>query len=691
MTALNLTTWTAKVDHQINDNDRAFVRFILHNFPTSTSAIFPTPAADPFAVNNPRTAYSTLGEEIHNFNSSLLNDFRYEWQPRHFYNLSLGLDQGWPEKLGLKGVSNRSFPRVTAAGFSNMGPATQERIQVPIRDTDIVDTLSWFRGKHALKLGGEFRLVRNVDILNDQISGVLGFATQPTAAPNVAGTGSAIASMLVGFPNTGTVHATDPLDRRAKYVAVFVQDDWKVARNLTLNLGFRWEAHTPRSDASNRQNGFNTTEINPVSNTPGVVTFAGMGGLGSHVYAGDYNNFAPRVGLAWKPLGERTVIRTGFGIFYGIPQPGSNNTSAGFEVSGSFSTPDNGSTAPFLLRNGFPGGAAQAQLGPAYGAVPAGSAVKFAPQFIESPRRLGYTEQWNFGIQHDLGWDTVIEVSYLGNEGHRLNGPDTSINQVPVSKMGPGNTQVLRPFPQFSNVTLAAPMWGNSNYQALNIKVEKRFSHGLNFQANYTYAKFIDDVAGSFEGGAGSGGIQNLYNRRAEKARSGNDIRNRFVADSSYDLPLGKGAALGGWSVALIGILQQGGPVGLTMQTNGTNAFTPGAQRVNVLRDPSLGAGDRSVTRWFDTAAVAAPAPFTFGNAGRALLTGPGLINFSASLLKNIRWHERYNVQFRVEALNFANHPNFGNPGTAFGSAAFGVISTAKDPRIMQLGLRAEF
>jgi hypothetical protein len=213
----------------------------------------------------------------------------------------------------------------------------------------------------------------------------------------------------------------------------------------------------------------------------------------------------------------------------------------------------------------------------------------------------------------------------------------------------------------------------------------------LNFQANYTYAKFIDDVAGSFEVGAVGGGIQNLYNRRAEKARSGNDIRNRFVVNSSYDLPLGKGAVFGGWSVALIGILQQGGPVGLTMQTNGTNAFTPGAQRVNVLKDPSLGAGDRTITRWFDTTAVAAPAPFTFGSAGRALLTGPGLINFSASLLKNIRWHERYNVQFRVEALNFANHPNFGNPGTAFGSAAFGVISAAKDPRIMQLGLRAEF
>jgi hypothetical protein len=337
VTALNLTTWTTKVDHQIVAKDRASVRFILHDFPTHTTAVFPQPAADPFAVNSPRTAYSTLGEEIHNFTSSLLNDFRFEWQPRHFYSLSLGLGQGWPDKLGLKGVSNRAFPRVTAAGFSNMGPGTQERIQTPIRDTDIVDVLSWFHGSHAFRFGGELRLVRNVDILNDQISGLLAFNTQPTALPNVGNTGNAIASLLLGFPNSGAIHATEPLDRRTGYEGLFVQDDWKVARNITLNIGVRWEAHNPRYDASNRQNGFSTNQINPVSNTAGVVTFAGIGGMGIHVYNGDYDNFAPRVGLAWKPFGERTVMRSGFGLFYGPPQPGSNNTSAGFEIAGNFS------------------------------------------------------------------------------------------------------------------------------------------------------------------------------------------------------------------------------------------------------------------------------------------------------------------------------------------------------------------
>ncbi|MGH9664737.1 MAG: hypothetical protein ACRD9L_09970, partial [Bryobacteraceae bacterium] len=538
-------------------------------------------------------------------------------------------NQDWPSKLGLKGVSDLAFPRVTAAGYTAMGPATQQRIQTPIRDTDVVDVLSWFHGSHAIKFGGEFRIVRNVDILNDAVSGSLAFNTQPTGLPNTGNTGNGMASLLVGFPNSGTIHATLPLDRRAKYFATFVQDDWKVTRNLTLNLGMRWDAHFPRTDVNNRQNSFNTTEINPVSNTPGVVTFAGLDGLGSQIYDGDWNNFAPRVGLAWKPFGlQKTVIRSGFGIFYGVPLEGSNNTSAGFETAGNFSTPDNGITAPFLLRDGFPGSASTEELGPGFGAVPVGSPVIFAPTYIEQERQLGYTEQWNFDVQQELGWDTVLDVGYLGNAGHRLPGPNTSLNQVPEALMGPGNAQMRRPFPQFGNVSLIAPMWGNSSYHALNVKVEKRFSHGLNFLANYTFSKFIDDVPAAQELGAESGGIQNFYNRKAEHALSGNDVPHRLVVSSVYELPLVKGKpwlsrgvgarVLGGWSLATIATFQQGAPMQVNTQTNTTNAFAPGSQRVDVLRDPALPADQRRVQRWFDTTALAAPAPFTFGYSSRS-------------------------------------------------------------------------
>ncbi len=698
--ALNLTTWTSKVDHLLGDRDRISGRFILHDFPTNVTSAFDEAAADPNANNTPRRAYSLVINQIHQFTPTLLNDFRFNWQPRRFNNLSLGLDQGWPTKLGLKGVSDRAFPRIEASGYSALGPGTQERIQIPIHDTHVLESVSWFRSAHSMKFGGEARLARNVDDLNARISGRLNFAPQPTSLPGVANTGDAIASLLVGFPNSGDVLDTDLLDRRAKYFALFAHDDWKVTSTLTMNIGLRWETHTPRFDQNDRQNGFDVSKINPVSNTPGVVTFAGRDGVGHNVYDGDYNNFSPRVGLAWKPLGPRTILRAGYGIFFGPPLPGSNNTSAGFETSGSFTTPDNGITAPFFLRNGFPD-TSRAQLDAGFGAVRVGQAIRFAPEFIEKNRRLGYSEQWNFVIQRDLGWGMLLELSYLGNASHKLNGPSTSINQVRPELMGPGNAQSRRPLPQFGNVTLSTPMWGNSIYHGLNIKAEKRFSHGLNFQANYTWAKFIDDVPASFEAGEVSVGVQNFYDRRAERSLSGNDVRHRLAWGSVYELPFGQdrarlsqgpaAVALGGWNLGLIVTLQQGSPYALTTQVNSTNAFTPGPQRVNLLRNPALPESERRVDRWFDTTAVSPPPQFTFGSSGRAVLTGPGLANIDLSLLKNHRWGERYNLQFRFEAFNLTNGVNFEEPGRALGTPAFGVISTARPARILQLGLKLQF
>lgn len=699
--ALNIVTSTTKVDHVISDHDRLSGRFILHDFPTSDSAVFPDAGADPFAASSDRRAYSLLLNEIHQFTATLVNDFRFNWQPRRFHNMSAGLGEGWPTKLGLQGVSDRAFPRVNPTGYTSLGIGTHERIQMPIHDTHLVDAMSWFRGKHSLKFGGEIRLARNVDDFDQQISGVLGFNSTSTSMPGVNGTGNAVASMLLGLPVSGNVRETDILDRRSKYFALFAQEDWKATTNLTINLGFRWETHTPRFDANDRQSGFDRFAINPVSGTPGVVTFANRDGYGRQLYNSDYNNVMPRIGLAWKPFGWRsTVVRTGYGIFYGPPQPGSNTASAGFETSGSFTSPDNGITPAFILRDGFPSTARPA-LGPGYGAVRVGQAAIYSPDFIDVNRQLGYTQQWNFGIQRELAWSTVTEITYLGNIGHKLNGPDTSINQVPRELMGAGNAQVRRPFPQFANVVTIAPMWGNSSYHSLNLKMEKRFSHGLNFLANYTFAKFIDDVPASQEAGVVGGGIQDLYNRRAEKSLSGNDVRHRFVWSSVYELPVGRGrrwmgsgiasTLFGGWNLGGILTLQGGHPFGLITQQNTTNAFNPGSQRVNVLRDPKLPESERRVERYFDTEAVAAPAPFTFGNSGRALLTGPGVFNLDMSLLKNHRWGETYNIQFRFETFNLLNHANFEEPGRSLGAPGFGVISAARDGRSLQFGLKFLF
>jgi len=698
--ALNITTWTTKIDHILGDRDRLSGRVILHDFPTNTTTVFAEPAADPNGVNTDRRAYSFVVNETHQFTPTVINDFRFNWQPRRFHNMSLGLDQGWPGKLGLRGVSDRAFPRVTVSGYAAMGPSPQERVQVPIHDTHLVDAVSIYRSGHSLRFGGELRLSRNVDRFHQFISGMLGFNTQPTGQPGVANTGNALASLLVGFPNSGTVRDTDELDRRAKYISFFLQDDWKVSTNLTVNLGLRWETHTPRFDVLDRQNGFDISAINPVSGTPGVVTFAARDGLGRNVYGGDYNNYSPRVGVAWRPFGGgHSVLRAGYGVFFGPPLPGSNNASAGFETSGDFSTPDNGITAPFLLRDGFPD-TSRPPLGAGFGAVRVGQAVRFAPEFHERNRRIGYSQQWNFVLQRELGWTTVLELSYIGTVGRKLPGPNANINQLRPELLGPGNAQVRRPFPQFGNVTLIAPFWGNSSYHGFNAKVEKRFSGGLNFLLNYTFSKFIDDVTSNQEVGQVGGGIQNIFDRRAEKSLSGNDVRHRLASSFVFELPWGSGrrwmsrgpaaVIFGGWNIGAIVTLQAGSPDGLVTQTNNTNAFG-GAQRVNLLRNPELPKSQRRIDRWFDTTAAAPPPQFTFGASGRALLTSPGIANVDLSLLKNHAIGERFNLQFRLESFNAFNRVNLEDPGRALGAPTFGVISQARDARSLQLGLKLTF
>jgi hypothetical protein len=697
--ALDITTGTAKVDHNFNEKDRLSVRIIVHDFPTYNSASFPTPGADPNANNQDRRAFSYLFNEFHTFSPAVVNDFRLNFQPRRFHNASRGLGEGWPAKLGLKGVDDRAFPRVNVAGYTSLGATPHDRIQIPIHDTHLVNAVSAFLGGHSLRFGGELRLARNVDNFYQIVSGQLGFVGLATAQPGVNNTGNAFASMLTGFVSSGDVRGTDELDRRSKYLAFFFQDDWKVTRNLTLNLGVRWETHTPRFDANDRINGFDTGKTNPVSGTPGIVTFANRDGYSRSLYSGDYNNIMPRFGFAWKPdFLKRTVIRGGYGIFYGPPLPGTNNTSAGFETSGSFSTPDNSLTPAFMLRDGFPS-TSRPQLGPGYGAVPVGQAIRFAPEFIVPERRIGYSQQWNFALQKEFPWLTVMELSYLGNVGHKLPGPDTNINQVHPSLMGSGNAQVRRPFPQFGNLIIVTPFWGNSSYHGFNAKIEKRFSSGLNFLMNYTFSKFIDDVTSSQELGT-VGGLQDVYNRRAEKSLSGNDVRNRFVYSATFELPWGIGrrwmtsgpaaVILGGWAIGAILTLQDGSPDGLVTQTNTTNSFN-GIQRVNLLRNPELPKSERTIERYFDTSAAVAPPQYAFGSVGRAVLTGPGIANLDLSLMKNHRFMERYNVQFRAEAFNSLNRVNLEDPGRALGGPGYGVISAARSARTLQLGLKLTF
>jgi hypothetical protein len=701
---LERDNYMVKIEHTIRPNQKITGRYLYNSDNQFETSVFPEPAADTVTDALRHQNYFYVGY-TRTFGSAWINEVRYTYSDRINHTVSPGLGGGWPTTLGLRGVSDEAFPRITIAGMAALGAATHERRQFPIRQHQFVDTLSYVRGRHALKTGAEVRPSFNYEVNRPSISGAFAFTTQPTALPNRAGTGQGMASLLLGFPNSVTIRETDVLDRSSWYLAAFVQDDWTVRPSLTLNLGIRWETDTPIVDANDRMNGFDPTAINPVSGTPGVVRFAGVDGWPSAPYETDWNNVAPRFGFAWRPFArDTTVVRGGAGIFYAHPFDHGAPTSAslGFEQSATLSTPDNGITAPFYLKDGVPplstgSGARDAT----FGAVPVGQPTTTAVTFFERDRKTGYAQQFNLGVQQELPGRMVVEIAYLGNVSRNLPGPNLSINQIAPDRLRPGVTQRDRPFPQFANVSIVLPAIGRSDYHAGTARLEKRFAHGFNLLATYTRATFLSDTD---DGGSSVGDVgvySDFYNRAADYGPGANDIRHRLTLSSVYELPFGPGRRflstdwlgkiVGGWSIGMLGTLQSGPPFTVTTQTNTTNAFSAGALRANVTGDGALPASERTLGRWFNTDAFSQPAPFTFGNSGRGILRGDGVINFDLSFAKNVGWGPGRFVQLRVELFNAFNHPNFGLPGHTFGAPDFGVVSSASGGRTIQLGLRAAF
>ena len=685
--------YSIKGDHNLGTRNRITGRYMYNRGNTTHQSAFPDPAADPanFALAHQQYWFAGWTRTL---TPATLNDLRFNFGWRYFHNLTAGIGGDYPQKLGLTGVPQVAFPQFSPAGTSALGANSQERRQYPIEQEQLVDNLSTVRGKHALKLGLEARRSRNHEINLPTASGSFSFSTQPTGLPGNSATGSGLASMMVGFATGFTEQQTEELDRSSWYLAAFLQDDWSVTRNLTLNLGLRWETDTPMVDVRNRENGFDQRQINPVSGTPGVVKFLGVNGFRTTPYDGDWNNFGPRVGFAWKALGRSDlVVRGGFGVFYahpfdaGIP----NSVALGFSQSLSLNSQDNGITAALLLRNGVPGTPSAPALNDSFGAVPVGAASNTAVTFFETNRRSPYSEQFNLGLQKQFAGGMFIEVTGLGNLSRKLSSANLNMNQIAPAVLGPAHqSQRDRPFPQFTNVTIQSPTLGVSNYYAGMVRIEKRFSHGLNFVSTYTYSKFLENCNDIGTKAGADDSYQDYYNRRPDYGPSANDIRQRFTFASVYELPF-HGRLWGGWGIGNVTTIQTAAPFTVTTQTNTTNAFSAGAQRPIVLRDPALPSDQRSPAQWFDTAAFLQPPQFQFGNEGRNILRASGVAVTDFSVQRNFRIREDLRLQFRGEFFNALNHTNFSIPGRVFGSPDFGIVNGSLPARQIQAGLRLGF
>jgi hypothetical protein len=476
----------------------------------------------------------------------------------------------------------------------------------------------------------------------------------------------------------------------------WVQDDYRITKKLTLNLGLRYEWRP-----------WPVSKHNTISN----IILPGSGGEASLVLAGpcqpqlpvrpcqsslptsisptrstiaetDKNNFAPRIGFAYR-LGEagRTVLHGGYGIFY---QPEPFNQFIFLSINPPFVSFYN----RFINTSNLSG---WDWFNPTAGLPPGGVQFTYIPRTARNP----YLQSWNLGIQRDLGAGVVLDVTYVGNKDTKLWARTWPNQPAP----GPGDVDSRRPFTNVSTVAGNEPI-GNSNYNGLQVRVDKRFSQGLSLLAGYTWSKAITDTQGA-ETGAFVPDLQDSHNRRANRGLWSADARHRFTLSSLYELPLGRGQRflrdtqgiagklVSGWQLSGILTLQTGEPLTITLPFDNPNVGE-GIKLPNVIGDPN--SGPKTVEKFFNTDAFEVPPQFTFGNEHIGSTTGPGITNLDLSLIKNTGLTERVNLQFRFEAFNVANHLIMGDPVTDFGTPLFGqVLNTRLDNRELQFALKLVF
>jgi hypothetical protein len=359
---------------------------------------------------------------------------------------------------------------------------------------------------------------------------------------------------------------------------------------------------------------------------------------------------------------------------------------------------------PYTLGGGLPiAKLTSPVLDDSFGAVKVGQAVSTTVTYLDPNRRTGYSEQFNLRIQRELPGAMLVEIGYLGNLSRKLPGANIATNQIRPELLAPTSQQKNRPFPQFSGITILAPAFGVSSYNAGTAKIEKRFAHGFSVLATYTWAKFLDNTGsgpGTHLGDEGAA-YSNFYNRRNDWGPSENDIRHRLTWSSVYQIPVGKGRryfhsgparnVIGGWQIGTVMTLQTAAPSTVQTQTNTTFAFSSGAQRADILRDPNLPSGQRTLDHWFNTDAFEQTATNQFGNQGVGLVRADGIFNMNTSIIRAFHLAEKKTLQFRGEFFNLLNHPNFQVPGHTFNGPGFGIVDAARPARQIQLGLRLTY
>ena len=760
----NRNNFDVRIDHKFSDKDSIFGRFSYEDQPSFTPSPFQNELdGGAFSDGTEDDSFRSVAiSETHIFSSNLINEFRFGYNRINSHRLQLNANTNISAQLDFPGVPfgpnlgglpqisiNDGTATIGSAGFL---PAIESQ-----NSYVFTDNLTWIHGRHSAKFGTEIRNEQFTLFEPSAARGTMNFASDFTdnpASPNSGG--EAFATFLLGIPDGGTITNTHNVDYHRQIYSVYAQDDFRMTPRLTFNLGLRYELFTTIKAAGNQQATFDfandslvvpkgqNAELTPFLRANIPILRNGSSGLINP----DLNNFAPRVGLAFQ-ITDKLVLRTGYGIFYG----GQEN--------GPYSNPSPGFNPPFFVTQSFnqpcfapsanPAGV-DCSINPTTGlplnvlsqGFPAASLMdpNTPILFTVSPKiRTPFTQQWHLGFQYQLPSQTVLEVSYAGSHGSDLynfyNGnqavPNATFCTTFPNTAGNCPTDARRPvqmcddsvFPPNCNPVFDTGIDllrsdGFSNYNSLQVRLEKSFSNGLEFQASYTYAHALDDASSAALGSLNNGDFRDQRFPFLEYGNSDFDVRHRFVISYIYQLPFGNGKKFGGdatglknqiignWQVAGITTASTGNWFTITDASPGGNISTSDGgggvgffeTRPNVVGNPN-GKPCMAGTAFNTCAFVTNDIPFTFGNSGRNNVRGPGFQNWDLSIFKMFPVSEHKRFEFRAEFFNIWNHVNplFEPVGVIgeepqpleLGTPQFGQFQGARDPRFIQFALKFYF
>ena len=758
--------WGIRIDHNINANNRIYGQFSnKHEGKVQTGAFYGDDVAGPYVFDPNNRMFAVLGYSRVFTPTLVMNSTLF-----FIRNPGGNVVQGYPFKpssLGLPGQLDSwtpQFPQVefgnTFSGSGYYAPlgATQNSGEATFPKTNESLSVDVSKTLKTQSISVGYLGVRQNDDGGRLTPTVFSFSNQMTAGPDPSNLkadsqGDALASFMVGAGNPGAGSAGSTgftaYPAPTYYLhGMYVQDDWKAKRNLTLNLGFRYEIQMPPTARHNEQAYFDLHALNPISAATGIPVYgeivynnAGNRSLYNH----NLSDLAPRVGFSYAMM-PKLVWRGGYGLYFARNFYGGNGPDPGYSTSGVWTSSSDGIHVTSPLVQAF-----QSGLVPVTGNSLAGlTQVGQSPSVVNPHRPDPMTQQFSFGFQYAFTPNDVLDVNYVGSRGRRITVGGMNYGQLNPSYLSMGSTlnnvlssnpyatalsnlgltapscpytvaQSMMPYPEFcGSVSAQDEPVGLNNYNALQASFKHRFGAGLVFTASYTFSKFLSDTGGPEEWGAingdqGGSSIRNYYDLKADWTVDGDDIPHSLVLNYVYDLPVGRGkkfgtgmnrvedAVAGGWQVSGITTVQSGFPMSIGAGGNSASVFG-GGQHADLTGAgfktghcggtngiPEMQVGTKYC--FFNPAAFAAPADFTFGTAPRYFsnLRSPGYVDEDLTFGKWFAFTERLRLQFGVQMFNAFNHPNFGIPNSGVGSPNLGLSSSTQGARQMQGVLKISY